>query len=1146
MRIHRSTSGGLGLAVLCLAGLGAGPVDLETGFRDPPAEARPSTYWLWLNGYVNRAHVGPELKALRDAGFRGLCLFDMGAVGAPSTVPPAGPEFLGDQSVADVAHAVGVAGRLGLSVQLSVASSWDMGATWVEPRHASMGLYTMSVEVEGPAAVDRVLPTPEAPPRAPRDAAGKPAFSREIAVLAVPAGNRKPGHDFVFALDPPGLHTLSHAVLTNTVDHAARDISLSISTTVPDDASFREVFRGALAATAAPQRFELPKVPARYARLRVLNGHEARSDRVQLAEFELFDDQGVNVVASHEAARDRSGALLLGPTAALGQDGAWTAANVHDGVRSGPGGCWASAGPPPLLVDDPAAVLDLSGRLGPDGRLRWDAPPGRWLVVRYVCLNTGERLKLPSPASDGLATDHFNAEATREYINHVIVRLRSGLGDDLRASALSHLYLASYEVRGPVWTPDFLDQFRRYRGYDMKPYLPVLSGHVVGGDPASRRFLDDYRKTQGQLLTDAYYRTAVSTAHAAGLKVESEAGGPGPPVHQVPVDALEAQGALDDVRGEFWPRRPDSDALWVVKETACAAHIYGKNRVHMESFTSTHHWQDGPSDLKPSADRALCEGANHFVWHTSAHQPPEAGQPGWVYNAGTHLTRNDIWWPHAPAFLDYLARASFLLQQGRSVADVCYYHGDHGYNFVPPKHVDPSLGPGFDYDVIDAQALRTRLSVRDGRLTVPDGPSYALLVLPDLDDFDLDALQRVDELARAGATVVGRRPRRSSGLADAARRDEQVRALAARLWGPIDGRTVTEHAVGAGRVVDGRSLREILATRGIVPDARFETEAGAGCDDALDFIHRAAGAADVYFVRNRLDRWTHVVGTFRDGRGRRAELWDPVSGRIASAFESGPGQGGVAVPLRLAPNGSIFVVFRGPVVGLSPIFVQAEPPAAADLDAVPPARVVSWDGRRVRLAVTRPGTYRAQTADGRAASLAVDSPPPMLLEGPWEVRFPDGRGAPPSARFDRLVSWTEHPDAGIRYHAGRGVYRLEFDLPGAWLGTGRRVRLDLGRLWSTAAVSLNGQRLGTVWTPPYTVDLTPAARPGRNALEVELAGSWSNRLVGDALSPGRPPVSRTNVSRNDGVPWKDVPLIPTGLFGPVRVVPEVEVEVPLL
>ncbi len=250
-----------------LLGCGAGPgesaergADLEDGFRDPPREARPAAYWLWLNGYADRAHVEKELRALRDAGVRGLCLFDMGARGDRKAAPPAGPPFMSEEWIDNLAHALGVAARLGMDVQLSVASSWDMGGSWVEPRHAVMGLYSSETVVEGPARLELELPLPLIPPQAPRGSDGRPAFLKEVAVLAVPADRRLPGYDFIFRLDPPGTHTLQRAVLANTPsDDPARhgelhlftkDFSIAVSETTPTDDAFREILRASLKPTA--------------------------------------------------------------------------------------------------------------------------------------------------------------------------------------------------------------------------------------------------------------------------------------------------------------------------------------------------------------------------------------------------------------------------------------------------------------------------------------------------------------------------------------------------------------------------------------------------------------------------------------------------------------------------------------------------------------------------------------------------------------------------------------------------------------------------------------------------------------------------------------------------------------------------------
>ncbi|MCH8219321.1 MAG: glycosyl transferase family 2, partial [Planctomycetes bacterium] len=761
----------------------------------------------------------------------------------------------------------------------------------------------------------------------------------------------------------------------------------------------------------------------------------------------------------------------------------------------------------------------------------WQVPEGDWTLMRFVCANTGERLKVPSPQSDGLATDHFSRVATRTFIETLTQRLQQRLGD-LRHTRIKQLYLPSYEVVGAKWTPDFLEQFRTYRHYDMTPFLPVLAGHQIESDEQTLRFIYDFRKTLGDLLVDAYYRTASETAREAGLGIEAEAGGPGPPVHQVPVDALKALGAIDEMRGEFWPWRPDRNQLWVVKETACAAHVYGRRRVSMEAFTGFRHWEDGPFDLKPWADRAFCEGMNRVVWHTASHQPPEAGKPGWVYGAGSHLTPNLVWWPLAKPFLTYLSRCSFLLQQGLFVGDVCYYYGDQGYNFVPPKHVDPSLGVGYDYDVANPEVILKRMQVRDGRIALPDGMQYELLVLPDREDFDLAVLQRIGELVEAGATVVGPKPVRSNGLTDYPQRDDQVRRLANRIWGDCDGQRVRIHHYGKGRVIHGRPLREILAERGIGPDFQFTSPRA---DTQLDYIHRRTSQADIYFVRNKRPHAESVQATFRV-TGKAPELWDPQSGQTDRLVVYQQTAHGIQIPLSLDPFGSVFVVFRKPVS------------ANHFRSASPGLRVRHRGEQEFQVTAFEQGAYQLETPDDRSVGIDIDNlPQPIKLTGPWQVHFPADWGAPESVILPELMSWTDHNDIGIRHFSGIARYEISFDLPPDWLQPSRQIHLDLGRLWAVGKVSLNDRPLGVLWAPPYRVELTAAARAGTNKLEIEIANTWANRLVGDTQLPPDQRFCQTNiqVSGTPGRPWKDIPLRHSGLLGPVRLIPAQEQRVSL-
>jgi hypothetical protein len=1110
-------------------------MSLAAGFLNPPKDARPSTYYLLLNGYMNRAHVDQELEQLHSVGIRGLCVFDMGARGRADALPPKGPAFMSKEWIENFSYVLRKAGALDMDVQLAVSSSWDMGASWVKAQEASKALYHSTLSIEGPTHLDMELPFPDIPAKAPRDKQGRLLYSKDVAVLALPTQERQSGHEFVLKL-PPGRHSVDHVVLYNTPSddpkrHGplhlfAKDFSVAVSETDVSEGSFREILRDSLEPNTKAQRFAFPATQAKYVSLSIYNGHNPEFDAAQLGEFELYSTEGRNLAGSHEADRTQAAATLLRFSGQRGHDGVWTADNINDGLHSGPRGSWSSAGLPPLIIREPDTLIDLSRRLDDDGRLKWEVPLGAWTILRFVCCNTGERLKVPSPVSDGLATDHFSSQVTENYIRTLTDRLQEQLGD-LAKTVLTQLYLPSYEVRGALWTDDLIDRFKAYRDYDPLPYLPVLTGYVIKNRDITERFLYDFHKTLGDLLVDAYYRTASISAQRVGLGIEAESGGPGPPVHQVPVDALKALGAIDEMRGEFWPWRNEAAALWVVKETACAAHVYGRRRVHMESFTGFRHWEDGPFDLKPSADRAFCEGMNHVVWHTSSHQPPEAGRPGWVYGAGTHLTPNLVWWPYAKPFIDYLSRCSFMLQQGRFVADVCYYYGDQAFNFVPPKHIDPALGYGYDYDVANPEVILERMSVQDDRISLPDGMQYELLVLPERQDIDLQVLRKIAALVRAGATVVGPKPTRANGLEDYLSRERQIRQLADALWGPCDGKTVHENAYGKGRVIWGPSLREILLARGIGPD--FSCAAQANNTD-IDYIHRRSGQSHIYFVRNRSRHTKRIEACFRV-TGKTPELWRPDTGRIQELSVYQQTNSGVRVPLTLAPVGSIFVVFRSP----------ADP--AHLVSAEPELLVTGVTGNKVQVTVDANGGYQLKTGQGQSTEFSVDRLPAALrLTGPWEVSFNAESGATDSVTFAELTSWTDHALPGVRYFSGVARYSTEFEIPADWQGRYSALHLELGRLWAVGELRLNGHRLGVLWKPPYRVKVTDAVHAGSNRLEVDIANTWANRLVGDALSPQTPAHCRTNITRSGtpGRAWKDLPLRPSGLLGPVVLVPAIE------
>ena len=558
------------------------------------------------------------------------------------------------------------------------------------------------------------------------------------------------------------------------------------------------------------------------------------------------------------------------------------------------------------VLPSASATVDLTGRLDAAGRLTWSAPAGRWKIVRYVCANTGQPMISHSAGSRGPMIDHFNPEATTAHLEYFLDRLARELGR-LDRTALKYLYTDSYEVRGELWTPALVEEFRRRAGYDLLPFMPVFEGYTVVDRETTDRFLFDYRKILSDLIVDGHYARGVEVCRRYGIGFVAEAAGPGQPIHNCPFESLRSSGVLDIPRGEFWHKAGGEHAelLQVIKGVASAAHIYGKAFIEAEAFTSVWLWQETPADLRPTADRAFAEGLNRIVFHTFPHTPRAAGRPGWVYSFGTQISETLPWWPFAQAFNDYLSRCSFLLQRGRFVGDVLYYYGDRAPNFVAPKHVDPSLGPGYDYDVTNTDVLLHRLAVKDGRFVLPDGTSYELLVLPgDEPGMNVEVARRLQQLVRDGGTIVGSAPVQSVGLLDREPRDREVRAIGEALWKGC-GPSATSVAYGAGRVVCGGTLREALAARGIGPDVSVGEDAPAS---AIDFIHRRDGDDEIYFVRNTTTAPLGVPVTFRTS-GRRAETWDAVSGaiRLARARASG---GGTVVDLSLDALGSTFVVFR--------------------------------------------------------------------------------------------------------------------------------------------------------------------------------------------------------------------------------------------
>lgn len=723
-----------------------------------------------------------------------------------------------------------------------------------------------------------------------------------------------------------------------------------------------------------------------------------------------------------------------------------------------------------------SAVVDLTNRFAA-GRLSWPVPEGEWTILRFVSSNNGQRLIIPSPNSDGLHIDFLEPSATQQHYKHILDQL--GITPENAAEAgLERLTVDSMEQSpGILWTDRYPEYFKKWCGYDPIPYLPVLAGWKIEG--VTEAFLYDNRKAVSEQLIFSHYTTGRDFLKRYGIQLVAEAGGPGPPISDtLAVESLKALGNVTVPRGEFWNQHRN---IFLVKQISSATHIYGLKFASAESFTTWRRWNDSPFDLKRLADRALGEGLNQFAFDGFPLSPVAEGFPGWAYHAGVDLNTRVTWWGNARPFIDYLSRCCYALQQGRFVADVCGYYGDQAPNFwpafhdVPHKPGYPGLDAGYDYDVVNSDVILNRMTVQDARLTLPDGMSYRLLVLPGQDHIPAEVLEKLAALVRAGATLLGPKPARDPRLADHAARTARVQQLAEELWGGDAAETSKGRSVGQGKVFAGVSPTQVLATLGVTPDFTSERKV-AGPEP--DFIHRRTGEADLYFVRNTGTNSGLAHCRFRV-RGRTPELWDPSTGRTGMRVAYTEDAGGISLDVPLASGGSVFVVFQ--------------------------------DARR-------------------------EGPPPPLIQpdseeslaGPWTVRFAAGWGAPAETQFATLKSWTDSAEEGIKYFSGTASYQKSLDIAAGKTGPGRHVYVDLGGLREVGEVVLNGQPLGIVWKAPFRVDLTPAARAGKNELIVNITNLWINRLVGDTLTKGKR-YTRSNIDRGEG--WGE---LPSGLLGPVK------------
>ena len=1063
---------------------------LQTGFLNPPDSAKPRTWWHWVSGNVSSEGITADLQAMKDVGVGGCQLFTVDQSKVHGPVKFMSPEWRGF-----VKQALSEADQRGLEFSIEGCDGWsESGGPWIQPEQGMQHVVWTEENVDGGQEIVLNLPQPPA----------TLGFYRDIALLAFPElkGDDQP-QPSELRCNVAGLD-VSKLIDRNTnadVDFKVkRDSSLEFDLTytrpvtcgslmITGDANIAKIGGelevsddGATFTKAGPINLSgvsaFPTVTGTHFRLKFSN--------IRATEFHL------------------SGISLAG--ARIDQF------TVRVGMQPRRDIPFTDAALSVDEVIDPAKIVDLTGKA------KWNAPPGRWTIIRLGHTGTGATTH-PS-TTPGLECDKLSRAAVLYHFEHMFGPIFEDSPTEA-GRALQYILLDSWECGCANWTPLMPREFSQRRGYDINRWLPVFTGRVVKDSDSTQKFLWDLRRTIADMLTKNHYGAAQEFAHKHHMGLCSEAPGIGLPTV---ADNLACKGRTDIPMGEFWPNRSDDDNVDDPKEAASAAHIYGKPVAATESFTSTASvasWANDPYGLKRLGDMEFCLGVNRFIFHRYAHQPWNDRVPGMSMGPwGINFERSNTWWKQGAAWIDYLTRCEYLLQQGRFCADLLYFYGEGAAAGVAHHDLKPEVPAGYDYDVCNAEILLNQMSVEHGEIVLKSGMRYRVLILPDTDRMTYHVLKKIQSLVRAGATVYGPKPVKSPSLSD---HDEAVQKLAGEIWGDCDGTKITSHPYGKGHVLWGESLA------GALPSA---SDFNASQPD-VKFIHRHVGDTEIYFVSNQQKTDRTVDCTFRVA-GKIPELWHPDTGRMETMALYHAANGCTTLPVHFDPVGSVFVVFRHSDAGVDSIVSVQHDGKPIFMGDNAAANLPTESAGSVSLTAWAAGDYKIMLASGKTLSADANQlPQPLTLDGEWQLSFPPKLGAPATATFDHLMSWTESKDDGVKYFSGSATYEKEVEIPAEYLGDGRKLFLDLGAVKNLAEVTLNGKSLGVLWKEPFSVDITDAAKAGKNKLQIRITNLWPNRMIGDQKLPEDQRITWASVQ-----PYKaDSPLLPSGLLGPVRILP---------
>jgi hypothetical protein len=1098
----------------------------------PTLHAKPWVFWYWMQGGISKAGITADLEAMKESGIAGAYLMTIKGPTNPPIYEPAvvqlTPEWWNM-----IKFAFSEAKRLDLKIGMHVSDGFALaGGPWITPELSMQKVVSSKVMVKGGEKAI-VLPQPLA----------KENYYKDIAVYAYPSPTEStmstrtiiPKITTSNGVDGNGLINPNNTKNFSSSDpcyiqyefekpFTCRTInirtsgnnyqSLRLGVEVSDDG---KTFRQA-------EKLEAPRHGWQ-------DTDEDFSNSIKPITAKFFRFV-YNKAGSEPGAEDLDAAKWK-PSLKILTIELSAEAQIHQ-YQGKNGSIWrvskrtTATEIPDIKCIPLAQMINLTAKLGPNGKLNWIAPKGNWTILRIGHTSTGQK-NATGGGGIGLESDKFNPVATKlQFDKWYGEALKQG-GPEIANKVLNSFHVDSWECGSQNWSANFKSEFLKRRGYDLTPYLPIMTGLPLQSASVSENFLYDVRKTIAEMVVDQFYKTLADLAKEKGVIFTAESVAP-----TMLSDGLLHYKMVDVPMGEFWLNSPTHDKPNDMLDAISGAHIYRKNIIQAEAFTTVRmDWNEHPGNMKTLMDRNYALGINKMVFHVYTHNPWLNRKPGMTLDGvGLYFQRDQTWWKQGKAWVNYAERVQKLLQEGHPVVDIAVFTGEelprravlpdrlvsvlpgifgpevvaaekkrlanvgeplrqipsgvtHSANMADPEHwVNPLRGYAYDSFNPDVLASAT---VKNKTIVFASGATYKMLVIPgkmalnpNYQYMSFQTVKKLLDLVKAGATIiVADKPLYQSGL------KQQSKAEFDQIVNQIWDVPKLIKQIGLGRVIKAPYYGESFAKLGIEKDIEI-LEVKSMIDSRLPvakgmaFTHRSNGNKQIYFISNQLNRDRNLHFSFRI-TNKVPQVYDAVADKFIQINQWSNQNGRTYFNYKMEPNASIFVLFE-------------------------------QNGESSRSSQTG-NSIQFKTIDDISKS--------------WQVKFDPKFGGPSNAvDFPTLTDWTVNIDSNIKYYSGTASYSKSFNYNGAGKGN---LWLNLNAFSNIAEVKLNGVELGVIWTPPYRVDITKALKPGENKLEISITNTWANRLMGDSKLPADKRITQTTAPfRLDGKP-----LNAAGLFGPV-------------